>query len=732
MGVLVVGRCSSAASFYLQGLADAMPKSFTGLASEETDGVSTRQYEDVIKDIIDNIEEFEDGIATPDTPAPVSSAPEPTATGTPAPAPSAPEPTAPEPTAPEPTAPEPTAPEPTAPEPTAPEPTAPEPTAPEPTPPEPTAPEPTAPEPTAPEPTAPEPTGTEPTVPVPTESPTQEMNTVVSAVVREENLSSLEAAVIAAGLVTILNRPGPYTVFGPTDEAFAVADQDGYVTKLLTPDWKVHLAALLRFHVHSGNVLSAGITDGMEVSTILAQSEALVASVANGAVSFSSDAFEDSTVVEADLVADNGVVHKVDKVFIPKQLTMSLFATAEGFDGFSNVIGMVVAAGLEPVLREDIVTIFAPGNNAFDNLPPEFLGEVAADPDKMSRVLRNHVVEGIWYKERLVDGLVLTSLIGESLTVKLGTGPFADLQINDAFVEIADIVASNGVAHVINILIIPPDAVPTSAPAPTPSMPTPTTPVTEDTCSVCTPENVLSKPGAIVQIPEGIIEGVTEGACSLVDTVVRTNPDLITAEQCEEIREMYEDDCGCIPRTPTFFQCSVCEPGKILTKPDVIVQLPEGVIEGFDEASCAIVNSAVVNNPSLVTEEVCNDIRDLYRDDCGCVDDPNAPGPSPTAPSENGGVCTICPAGQEVTNPDTVVSVPPDFVVNGVSFATCELLGQALAANSSAVDPASCSQLQSFYSTPCGCQATGTLPTSSAASLRAFVAFGIGVVLALL
>jgi transforming growth factor-beta-induced protein len=299
----------------------------------------------------------------------------------------------------------------------------------------------------------------------------------------EQDLSSLADAVQAAGLVEVLQNNGPFSVLCPMNDAFAVADQDGgLVTKLLTADWKAHLTALLRFHVYNGILLAADITEGLSISSLLVNSEDVTASIAtDGGVSFSSMAFNESRVVEADFTADNGVVHKVDKVFIPAALTMSIFEIAETFDGFSSVIGQITQAGLEDTLRTGNVTIFGPTNDAFSALPPSAFGQFVTDPNAVQRLFANHIAEGLYYKERLTNGVELTMLSGEKLPISVTEGRFPTYIIgNNATIQVFDVVASNGLAHIINGVLFPPpqENPPTSAPSVAPPPPKATTPPT--------------------------------------------------------------------------------------------------------------------------------------------------------------------------------------------------------------------------------------------------------------
>ena len=135
--------------------------------------------------------------------------------------------------------------------------------------------------------------------------------TVVDVVVNSENHTTLEAAVVAAGLVETLSGDGPFTVFAPTDDAFALLPE-GLIAQLLE-DPTGDLTTILTHHVHSGNVLSTDLSNGMMVPT-LAGTE-LTVSIMNGMVQI-----DNANVSVADIQTDNGVVHVIDAVLVPTDL----------------------------------------------------------------------------------------------------------------------------------------------------------------------------------------------------------------------------------------------------------------------------------------------------------------------------------------------------------------------------------------------------------------------------
>lgn len=124
-----------------------------------------------------------------------------------------------------------------------------------------------------------------------------------------ESAKTLAAAVTAADLVTTLEGTGPFTVFAPTDAAFAAIQKD--VDNLLKPENKAKLANILTYHVVSGKHMAADLEDGAELTTV--QGEKLKVSVNGDKVMIGG-----ANVTTADVDASNGVVHLIDKVLMPK------------------------------------------------------------------------------------------------------------------------------------------------------------------------------------------------------------------------------------------------------------------------------------------------------------------------------------------------------------------------------------------------------------------------------
>ncbi|MEM9326670.1 MAG: fasciclin domain-containing protein [Bacteroidota bacterium] len=136
---------------------------------------------------------------------------------------------------------------------------------------------------------------------------------IVELAVGTESLSTLVAAVKAGGLVETLSGNGPFTVFAPTNDAFNNLP-DGVLESLLKPENKDKLVAILTYHVVSGTVKSTDLQNGMTAKTV--QGDEIKVDLSSGAK------INDATVAAADIMANNGVVHVIDKVILPPSLDL--------------------------------------------------------------------------------------------------------------------------------------------------------------------------------------------------------------------------------------------------------------------------------------------------------------------------------------------------------------------------------------------------------------------------
>ena len=181
------------------------------------------------------------------------------------------------------------------------------------------------------------------------------------------NLSTLKAAIDAAGLRATLSGPGPFTVFAPDNAAFDKVDAATLAYLLATPD---ELTKVLTYHVVSGKVLSTDLSDG-PVET-LNNGETVTIDLSNGVK------VNNANVTTADVEATNGVVHIIDEVLIPSNLVIpdplvSIAAAATATADLSVLVDILSLPGLSDILAaaaddNATLTVFAPTNAAFQGV----------------------------------------------------------------------------------------------------------------------------------------------------------------------------------------------------------------------------------------------------------------------------------------------------------------------------------------------------------------------------
>ena len=268
------------------------------------------------------------------------------------------------------------------------------------------------------------------------------------------DLSILVEAVVAAGLVDTLKSAGPFTVFAPTNAAFAAALSELGMTKDQLFANKPLLTAVLTYHVLPAKVVSSAIPFGKAITTV--QGSILKIDSVAGAVVITDGRNRTSKVVTADVAASNGVVHIVDKVILPAD--KNIVQTAQALPQFSILVEAVIAANLQGTLSgTGPFTVFAPTNTAFANLLTELgitKAALLADTALLTKVLTYHVVAGRVLKAEVPLNTSIKTVQGDTLTVG------SNLAITDqrgctSNITSTDVLTSNGVIHVIDKVILP-------------------------------------------------------------------------------------------------------------------------------------------------------------------------------------------------------------------------------------------------------------------------------------
>ncbi|NBX37168.1 MAG: fasciclin domain-containing protein [Planctomycetes bacterium] len=273
-------------------------------------------------------------------------------------------------------------------------------------------------------------------------------STIVNTAVANGKFKTLVAAVQAAGLADTLNGAGPFTVFAPTDEAFAKLPS-GTLEMLLKPENKGKLAAILTYHVVPGSVKAADVMKMKFATTVNGQRLAIKTNGGKVMV-------DGATVTATDIACSNGVIHVIDTVVVPVDGTVVDVAAKNG--SFNTLVAAVKAAGLvETLSGKGPFTIIAPTDAAFAKLPPGTL-DMLLKPEnkqKLTEILTYHVVPGVAaYSDAVVKMREVPTVLGRPVMVKVMGDK---VMLNNATVVIPDVQASNGVIHVVDTVLMPPE-----------------------------------------------------------------------------------------------------------------------------------------------------------------------------------------------------------------------------------------------------------------------------------
>jgi transforming growth factor-beta-induced protein len=277
---------------------------------------------------------------------------------------------------------------------------------------------------------------------------------IVDVATANGGFTTLIAALEATGLdATLSDMDSQFTVFAPTDDAFALLGQDVIDALLADTDT---LSDILTYHVISGEVDS---------SAAISSAGSLVEMVNGDSVGLSLDGdnllVNTATVILVDVAADNGVIHVIDAVLTPPAdkgtPTMNIVDTAVAAGDFGTLVTALQAAGLDATLADETqsFTVFAPTDAAFAMIDPETLNLLIADTDALSSVLLQHVVSGE------VNSVTAYTLNGSSATTASDAAiPVAinteldTLTFGGATVQTTDIYTTNGIIHVIDTVVV--------------------------------------------------------------------------------------------------------------------------------------------------------------------------------------------------------------------------------------------------------------------------------------
>jgi transforming growth factor-beta-induced protein len=268
---------------------------------------------------------------------------------------------------------------------------------------------------------------------------------IVDTAVAAGQFNTLAAALKAAGLVDALQGAGPFTVFAPTDAAFAKLPK-GTLEGLLDPKAKSTLSAILTYHVVSGSVKAEQVLKLKTATTLNGQRIDIL-------VDDRGVLIDGVRVTKTDIVCSNGVIHVIDAVLMPE--TKTIVGVADSAGVFKTLLAAAKAAGLATALEGDgPFTILAPTDEAFAKLPAGTVESLLKpeNKEKLASILKYHVIPGRFYADQVVKLEKAPTLLGRDLAIRVDG---RKVLVGGAQVTKTDIEAKNGVVHVIDSVILP-------------------------------------------------------------------------------------------------------------------------------------------------------------------------------------------------------------------------------------------------------------------------------------
>ncbi|MBT8506873.1 hypothetical protein AZH53_00315 [Methanomicrobiaceae archaeon CYW5] len=285
---------------------------------------------------------------------------------------------------------------------------------------------------------------TTPEEPEATPTPTPMPKTIIETAQDAGSFTTLIAAVEAAGLTGTLSGEGPFTVFAPTDDAVDKLPEGTVATLLGDPEGD--LKDILLYHVVAGELMAEDVASQPDAMTLLGKR--LRFDTTEGVM------VDGAQVVTADIVCSNGVIHVIDAMMLPKG---NIVETAVADGRFTTLVTAVQAAGLDGALSDETkdYTVFAPTDDAFAALPAGTVEGLLEEPEgALTDILLYHVAEGRLMAADVISTETIETLQGSPLTIDTAEG----VKVNGAAILVTDVECSNGVIHVIDAVLIPPES----------------------------------------------------------------------------------------------------------------------------------------------------------------------------------------------------------------------------------------------------------------------------------
>uniref|UniRef100_UPI00358F734A transforming growth factor-beta-induced protein ig-h3-like n=1 Tax=Myxine glutinosa TaxID=7769 RepID=UPI00358F734A len=251
-----------------------------------------------------------------------------------------------------------------------------------------------------------------------------------------------------AGLTPTIDKPGAYTMFAPSDMAWDALPKA--LHQSLVSNVNIELLNTLHYHMLDHRYLSVALTHGSALKTLYQGLNLYIQHYPNGIITVNC-----ARITNTDQLASNGVVHTINRVLTT--VSSSLFGLLDSDPNLETFLTVVSLAGMEDVLDDDgPFTLLAPTDEAFSQIPRATLDRILADPETLRALLNNHILSAVRCSEAVLGVEELSTISGHQIPISCQN---ATLSIGlNATVLRRDLVATNGVVHILDRVLIPDSA----------------------------------------------------------------------------------------------------------------------------------------------------------------------------------------------------------------------------------------------------------------------------------
>ena len=285
-------------------------------------------------------------------------------------------------------------------------------------------------------------------------------NTIAGVILNDSTLSSFEALMVKANLSLTFDGTDPYTVFAPDNAAFAAS---GITTAVINGYSQVQAQTIFLYHTLISKVMAADLPAGPNAAvTTFASDSVFVTKDANASIFVNGN-----NLIQADISADNGIIHKINRVLYPPATNIEEAILLNGLDSLAKAIARATndSTGdnsLDSILNSSIVTMFAPTDSAFAYLDSLWSTNIdSVGMDTLVNVLKYHITPGRIFSSDLAEG-PLTMFSGGNALIGLTNGPGGGPSItgtnnggNSSNIVGPNIISRNGVVHIIDRVLLP-------------------------------------------------------------------------------------------------------------------------------------------------------------------------------------------------------------------------------------------------------------------------------------